>query len=420
MQEAKNTQRSTVRLGYDGRVHKTFRGPKAVDRYQTEAKVLKYLEARGCPFVPQLLEEHPDRLELVTTNCGARVEQMGEAKQKEIFDELEKFGVRHEDAFLRNITYRSSDGRFCVIDFEFATILDSETTSVEAVGAGEPSEERRLQVAWSGMTDRGRFRPNNEDAFLTAMLDQNGLMHLGRIGDAPLETGEFIFAVSDGMGGENSGEFASRIATQKLAQQLPRHFGIQPRAATAYCENVLHDLFESIHAALLSLGKYDPNCLEMGATLTLVWLRSNRLYFAHIGDSRLYHVPAGEPIKQLTDDHTHVGWLRRNGQINEREAREHPRRSVLSQCLGAGHRYLHPQFGSVKLFAGDKFILCTDGVNEGLWDRRIDDIVRTPFVENPNSKAHSKADLLILEAVQESGKDNASAVVIEMQHQASR
>ncbi len=414
MQEAKNTQRSTVRLGYDGRVHKTFRGPNAVDRYQNEAKVLKYLETRSCPFVPQLLEEHPDRLELVTTNCGARVEQLSDTRQKEIFAELETFGVRHEDAFLRNITYRSSDGRFCVIDFEFATILDAETPSAETTSESESSEPRSLQVAWSGMTDRGRFRPNNEDAFLTAMLDQNGLMHLGRIGEAPLGSNEFIFAVSDGMGGENSGEFASRIATQKLAQQLPRHFGIYPRAAATYCESVLHDLFESIHAALLSLGKYDSNCKEMGATLTLVWLRANRLYFAHVGDSRLYHLPAGEPMKQLTEDHTHVGWLRRNGQINEREAREHPRRSVLSQCLGAGHRYLHPQFGSVKLFAGDKFVLCTDGVNEGLWDRRIDDIVRSPFTESSGSKALSKADRLILDSVQESGKDNSSVVVIEL------
>ena len=76
MYEAKNTQRAVVRIGYDGRVHKEFRGANAAERFATEVKVLKYLEARECPFVPKLLEFDSDQLRLVTTNCGARVEQM--------------------------------------------------------------------------------------------------------------------------------------------------------------------------------------------------------------------------------------------------------------------------------------------------------------------------------------------------------
>ena len=124
MPEVKNTQRSIVRLSFDGRVHKTFRGPKAQQRFETEVQMLRHLEKRGCDFVPRLLEADAETLQILTTSVGSRVERMGPERMAEIFAELEKFGVRHEDRELRNITYRQSDGRFCVIDFEFATLLE--------------------------------------------------------------------------------------------------------------------------------------------------------------------------------------------------------------------------------------------------------------------------------------------------------
>jgi tRNA A-37 threonylcarbamoyl transferase component Bud32 len=128
MQPVKDTLRATVRMGFDGRVHKQFRGPKAAERFATEVRVLKFLEQRGCPFVPRLLESDPDNLRMVTTSCGSRVEHIDDQRLKELFLELESYGVRHDDAEQRNITYRPSDGRFCVIDFEFATILDEESS----------------------------------------------------------------------------------------------------------------------------------------------------------------------------------------------------------------------------------------------------------------------------------------------------
>jgi len=125
MQKVKDTLRATVHLSYDGRVFKTYHGPKAQERFANEVRVLRQLEARGCPFVPRLLEAHPeaDDPRIVTTNCGGRVEQLDEKRRREIFAELEKYGVRHDDPDIRNVTYRFSDGRFCLIDFEFATIL---------------------------------------------------------------------------------------------------------------------------------------------------------------------------------------------------------------------------------------------------------------------------------------------------------
>ena len=121
--KVKDTLRATVHLTLDGRVIKAYHGPKADERFAQETKVLKFLEARGCPFVPRLLEADPAKLKIITSNCGARVEHLDDKRRDEIFAELEKFGVRHDDPDIRNVTYRQQDGRFCVIDFEFATIL---------------------------------------------------------------------------------------------------------------------------------------------------------------------------------------------------------------------------------------------------------------------------------------------------------
>jgi tRNA A-37 threonylcarbamoyl transferase component Bud32 len=119
----KDTKRATVRLTFDGRVIKEFHGPKADERFANEVKVLRYLEARDCPFVPRLLEADADKLRMVTTSCGSRVDHLDEQRTKELFAELETYGVRHDDPEMRNVTYRQKDGRFCVIDFEFAMIL---------------------------------------------------------------------------------------------------------------------------------------------------------------------------------------------------------------------------------------------------------------------------------------------------------
>jgi hypothetical protein len=123
MEQVKDTLRATVRVSYDGRVYKTFRGPDAEGRFANEVRVLRHLEKKKCNFVPRLLEANAEQLRIVTTSCGVRVEHLDKQRAAEIFAELEPYGVRHEDAEVRNITYRQTDGRFCIIDFEFSTIL---------------------------------------------------------------------------------------------------------------------------------------------------------------------------------------------------------------------------------------------------------------------------------------------------------
>ena len=126
--KVKDTLRSTVNLTFDGRVVKVYHGPKAQERFDNEVRVLRYLEQRGCNFVPKLLEADRDELRIITTSCGSRVDRIDDQRVKELFAEVEQYGVRHDDPDPRNITYRQSDGRFFVIDFEFAEILDGPTS----------------------------------------------------------------------------------------------------------------------------------------------------------------------------------------------------------------------------------------------------------------------------------------------------
>jgi hypothetical protein len=123
MLQVKDTLRATVQASFDGRVFKTYHGPDAQARFDSEVRVLRHLESRGCGFVPRLIEADCAKLRFITTNCGTRVEHLDAERARELFAELETYGVRHDDPDIRNVTYRQSDGRFCVVDFELAIIL---------------------------------------------------------------------------------------------------------------------------------------------------------------------------------------------------------------------------------------------------------------------------------------------------------
>ncbi len=259
-------------------------------------------------------------------------------------------------------------------------------------------------MRWSGMTDKGRYRENNEDVFLALHVDAWEAHFLGKKGEASLAASDLVFAVSDGMGGARSGEFASRITTDRVTKLLPRSFKQGAVGLATGADDVLIELFHAIHADLLLLGRSYEECRDMGATLTLCWFSPGWMYFGHVGDSRLYYLPRGGGLKQLTEDDTQVGWLRRNGLINEREARQHPRKSVLSKVLGAGHRFTGPQVGVVRHEPGDRFLLCSDGVIDGFWDHVIADML----------KSGASASEFVLGAINEGSRDNATALVIEV------
>lgn len=268
------------------------------------------------------------------------------------------------------------------------------------------------QIRWSGLTHPGKVRPNNEDAFLALTVDGHDVRRLGKFGELPLRNSDFVFAVSDGMGGAKAGEFASRIAVERITALMTRGFRTSAIGFSSGFTDILGELFGSIHRVLSHFGQSYEECSGMGATLSLGWVTPGWLYFAHVGDSRIYYLPREGGIKQVTHDHTHVGWQLRNGKINEREARSHPGRFSLQQALGAGHQFIEPHFGAVGFQPGDRFVFCTDGLVDGLWDRQIDELAREP---DPQGNGRTTAQRLVDEAVGNSGRDNTTAVVVNVE-----
>lgn len=268
-----------------------------------------------------------------------------------------------------------------------------------------------LPICWWGITDKGPYRKNNEDAFLALTFDKNEVRLLGKEGDADLSVGDFIFAVSDGMGGANAGEFASRIAVQKITETFPRHFRSGPLRDEAIGRTLLARLYDQIHTAIQRMGRHYEECAGMGATLSLLWLTSGRAYFAHAGDSRIYRLTPRDELVQLTQDHTHPGSLFRAGKINERECRYHPEKHQLQMVLGGRGSRFEPQIETLEYGPGDRFVLCTDGLIDGLWDHTIHKLLVNPV---PRMASISPAKRLCQEALEVSGRDNTTVVIVEI------
>jgi protein phosphatase len=264
------------------------------------------------------------------------------------------------------------------------------------------------RLRWSGLSDIGKIRKNNEDSFLGMTFDAHEAHLLGKFGEASLENADLAFAVSDGMGGAMAGEFASRITVEKITRMMPRAFKQSASGLATGHGDVLTELFAQIHRAMTYLGESYEECRGMGATLSLCWFTPGLMHFAHVGDSRIYWLPARGGMKQITADDTFVGWLVRNRKINEYEARTHPARNRLQKVLGGGNQFADPQIGAVAFEKGDTFVLCTDGLVDGLFDHAIADCIRaTDTTLDP-------AQRLVRAAVENSGRDNTTAVVVEV------
>jgi len=231
---------------------------------------------------------------------------------------------------------------------------------------------------WGVATDVGRVRQVNEDSVFA------------RLG---------LFAVADGMGGHAAGEIAADIAVEVLE-------GNRVIVST-------QDLIDAIHAmnsAILSRAEAEPPLSGMGTTLCALSLvvagDQERLAIANVGDSRIY-VYAGDELQQLTDDHSLVAQLVRDGTLSESDAERHPQRNVLTRALGIDYE-LAVDAWEVLPFSGDRFVLCSDGLSNELTDDQIAAVLRR--LADPQEAANE----LVRLANENGGRDNITVVVVDI------
>ncbi len=402
MKIAKDGIRSIVKVGYDGRVHKTFRGTDKEERFANEVRVLKALEARGCEIVPRLLDSDPETLTIVTTNCGAPAESsISEDRAAELFTMLQDdYGIVHDDPFPRNITYNARLGQFCIIDFELAKILEDPKHRAH-------SDEAHRTLQWCGLTREGARRPGNQDALSVFTSAMGWVDSAPLCGEQSIDGNGLIFAVSDGMGGPAAGEVASALVVRELRRFLPAMMGDFHGAADP--EGLLEAAVKSLHDYVTRVGEHDLKLRGMGATVVCGLFYRTRVTFAHVGDSRFYKYREGS-LTQLTYDHTYVGSQFRAGRLNEREARMHPRKNVLQQAIGGGCQFVNPQVASTSIEVGDWFLICSDGVIDGLWNKNLAECFAD--ADRDSQSAEQVARRILDWAMDEAGGDDTTLFVV--------
>jgi PPM family protein phosphatase len=227
-------------------------------------------------------------------------------------------------------------------------------------------------------TDTGRQRKANEDSFFAR---------------SPL------FAVADGMGGAQAGEVASKLAVEVLEQGLPDGPGS--------VEERLAERVREANARINELSRSDDQRAGMGTTLTAAYVGEDELTVAHVGDSRLYRLRGGT-FERLTDDHTLVEELVRQGRLTPKEADEHPQRSIITRALGpeAG---VEPDSRTWAARDGDLYLICSDGLTSMVPEDRVAEIV----LDAPVLEAAARA--LIDAANDAGGRDNITVVLFRLE-----
>lgn len=204
--------------------------------------------------------------------------------------------------------------------------------------------------------------------------------------------------VADGMGGHAAGEVASGLAADIL---VDAYGGVAPANPVHWLEQS----FNQANAMILEAATLDPDCARMGTTLTALIISGGKLWFAHIGDSRLYHI-RGRKIESLTQDHSLAMQHVYSGMISVAEAAKHPDRNVLTQAMGIDPEIeIDVSIEPITLHGEDAFLLCTDGLYDLVADDEIAEILayKTPdracrkLVELAKSRgAHDNVTLCII------------------------
>jgi serine/threonine protein phosphatase PrpC len=212
-----------------------------------------------------------------------------------------------------------------------------------------------------------------------------------------------IFAVADGMGGHERGEIASSLTLETIGAQAT----VLAQAAPSDLPTVLHDTIQQANQRVLDQQPTEDADRPMGTTLVLAAINGDRLYFAHIGDSRLYLL-RGDVFTQLTRDHSLVQMMVDRGEITPDEAAIHPLRHQITRVVG-GSDQVSPEIASQALVPGDHLLLCTDGLSGVVPVESLKAILGAPRI------AQEKADALVTAALEAGGPDNVTAIVIAYQ-----
>jgi PPM family protein phosphatase len=237
-----------------------------------------------------------------------------------------------------------------------------------------------MKRLFTGMTDTGLIRSVNQDAYY-------------------IEPDGRFFVVADGMGGHAGGQEASRLATQTIQEYLTTQWD-SPLSSQDLLEKALLEA----NQAILTDQRQHPERSDMGTTAVVIIFRDEQPMCAHIGDSRLYRL-RGAKLDQITEDHTWVARALRLGEITADQARSHPLRHVLAQCLGRDDlRQVDVQ--SLHVQSGDRLLLCSDGLTEELSDQLIANQLKS-------IRACEKAATALINAAKDhGGRDNITVVIV--------
>ncbi len=237
-----------------------------------------------------------------------------------------------------------------------------------------------MDIAFNTVSHAGKTRKTNEDAFFTQQQDD----------------GSILLAVADGMGGMPGGKQASAMA-------LKAFDGLS--GAKRFTPELLSRAVTIGHESIVNYSRMNPDLDGMGTTLTAALLQNGAIFWAHVGDSRLYRLH-GNKLEQLTRDHRFLTSMIEDGDITMEEARCHPLKSILEQCLGC--QSINPEFGNQNLALGDLLLLCTDGLHDEISFELIEQIM------NMGINAAEKAEKLLHAALEAGGRDNITVIVAKV------
>ena len=278
-----------------------------------------------------------------------------------------------------------------------------------------PPERPQLVVRSFGLTDRGRHRENNEDQFLVATLVkalQIQQTSLPQSASRRSSDRSYLFVVADGMGGAAGGEEASALALDSVERYVLdalKWFALCPGRDD---DKVLADFRRALglaHDRVRAETAEHPELRGMGTTLTLAYSLNDELFLAHVGDSRCYLHREGV-LYRLTQDHTLVEEMVRNGALRPEEAAHHRWRHVITSTVGGNSPDVRVDVHRLHLQAGDQVLLCSDGLTEMVPEEAIGLILQA--AAEPEEACRS----LVNQANEAGGKDNITVVLARYEH----